>query len=58
MSLRDVERTLKVFGWMYKQTEVFDAIEELKLKGQDDLDISQSATEVLICFIVSNYIEI
>lgn len=36
---------------MYKQTEVFDAFEESEIKGQDDLDISQSASEVYIYFI-------
>lgn len=36
---------------MYKQTEVFDAFEESEINGQDDLDISQSASEVYIYFI-------
>lgn len=36
VSLRDVERTLKVFGWMYNQTEIFDAMDEVELEEQDD----------------------
>lgn len=49
MSLRDVERTLKVFGWMYNQTEIFDAMDEVELEEQDnDEDTVQPAASVNI----------
>lgn len=49
MSLRDVERTLKVFGWMYNQTEIFDAMDDVKLEEQDDEeDMIQPAASVNI----------
>lgn len=49
MSLRDVERTLKVFGWMYNQTEIFDAMDDVELEEQDDEeDMIQPAASVNI----------
>lgn len=49
MSLRDVERTLKVFGWMYNQTEIFDAMDEVELEEQsDDEDLAEPAASVNI----------
>lgn len=29
MSLRDVERTLKVFGWFYNQTAIIDEMDNI-----------------------------
>lgn len=49
VSLRDVERTLKVFGWMYNQKEIFDAMDEVELEEQsDDEDTAQPAASVNI----------
>lgn len=49
VSLRDVERTLKVFGWMYNQTEIFHAMDEVELEEQsDDEDLVEPAASVNI----------
>lgn len=49
VSLRDVERTLEVFGWMYNQTEIFHAMDEVELEEQsDDEDLVEPAASVNI----------
>lgn len=47
VSLRDVERTLKVFGWMYNQTEIFHAMDEVE-EQSDDEDLVEPAASVNI----------
>ncbi|XP_062570766.1 E3 ubiquitin-protein ligase RNF213-like isoform X2 [Saccostrea cucullata] len=40
VSLRDVERTLKVFGWFYNQHEIFAAVDRLE-ESEVDEDIDE-----------------
>ncbi|XP_062570768.1 E3 ubiquitin-protein ligase rnf213-alpha-like isoform X2 [Saccostrea cucullata] len=55
VSLRDVERTLKVFGWFYNQTNLFEEMDEI-IDDFTDSDTETSEDEVVVHEFVQTFV--